>query len=88
MFDLTTAQSLLQELVHHGATIARDEHSMRIVHHDKWTLLITTVNTISLFEKGDTIFTIELRDLERDLSEILVRAYHRQDVDPKDFEYL
>lgn len=88
MFDLTTAHALLQELVHHGATIARDEHSMRIVHHDMWTLLITTVNTISLFEKGEPMFTIELRDLERDLSEILVRAYHRKESEPKDFGYL
>lgn len=87
--DKTTADELLYELVHHGSTIVGkdNESTMRMVIHGPWTLIITTVNTISLFEKGLSVYTIQINDMDQDIAKIIVRAYDH-DESHGDFEYL
>lgn len=91
MLTKSTARELIKELADKGQTIVGDDHSfeksLRMVQHGPWVLIVTTSNTMSLFENNKAVFTILVKDTARDVSELLMRAYEHED-GFDEFEYL
>lgn len=91
MLTQTTAHELIDKLAREGKTLRDDDHSfdktIRLIEYGKWTLVVTTASTMTLFEDGKVVFTIYVRDTAYDVAKILVRAYE-QDLDNSVFEYL
>jgi hypothetical protein len=87
----TIAKELIEQLAINGRTIVGDDHSfektIRIVEYGRWTLIVTTSNTLSLFEDKKAVFSILVKDTAHDVADLLIRAYDKED-ELDYFEYL
>lgn len=91
IFTKSTAQELVKALADRGQTVVGDDHSfertLRMIHYGPWVLIVTTADTLSLFEDNKVKFTVHVKDTAHDVADILVRAYEHGD-GSVDFEYL
>lgn len=87
----STAQELIKELADNGRTIVGDDHSfektIRLIEYGPWTLIMTTSNTISLFEDKKVVYTVLVKDTAHEVADLLVKAYDREEHTDL-FEYL
>jgi hypothetical protein len=84
-----TAKELVHKIATEASTLRGDDggFSLRIVEHGPWTLIITTVNTMTLFENKLICFSIQVKDTAHDVSDLLVKAYDHE-IDDSLFEVL
>lgn len=91
MLTQATAKELVNKLANEGRTITDDDYSfdktLRLVDHGPWVLIVTTANTLSLFENGKVCFTVQVKDTAYDVADLLVSAYERKE-QLDIFEYL
>lgn len=91
IFNKTTAEELVRQLAKNGRTIQGDDHSfektIRIVEYNRWTLIATTSDTLSLFEDRKVICSIIVKDTAHDIADLLAKAYDREEHTDL-FEYL
>jgi hypothetical protein len=91
IFTNATAKELVNKLANEGQTIKDDDYSfdktLRFIQYGPWVLIVTTANTLSLFENGAVCFTVQVKDTAYDVGDLLVLAYERKD-QLDIFEYL
>lgn len=89
MLTYATANELIQKIATEATTLRGDDGgcSLRIIEYGPWTLIITTENTMTLFENKQVCFSIQVKDTTHDVADLLVKAYDHE-TDESLFELL